>query len=100
MSERINVIQLPSEDISCPIANPFVASGWGRDRYKNQNMPFDDVPSTRFLQAVNQECLDIKECVSYGNDDPSLVFCVGDRGRPQNTPCKGDSGGKCTIKEY
>ena len=100
LSERINVIPLPIEDISCPIGKPFVASGWGMDRYRNPDTTLGKVPFTRFLQAVNQDCLDIKECVAYGDDDPSLVFCVGDREKPQNSACKGDSGGKCTIKEY
>ena len=66
----------------------------GRDRYKNQDIPFDKVTSTRFLQAVNMDCLDFNECYDYGNNKPSAVFCVGDRSKRKNSICAGDSGGK------
>ena len=94
LSEKINVIQLPSEDITCPPGIQFIASGWGKDRYKNQDIPFDKVTSTRFLQAVHMDCLELNECYDYGNDKPSAVFCVGDRLKRQNSVCAGDSGGK------
>ena len=94
MSEAINVIQLPSEDITCQPGQQFIASGWGKDRYKNPNMSLNEIPASRYLQALKVDCLDVSQCKNYGDDDPSLVFCVGDHwGRP-NAICKGDSGGK------
>ena len=100
LNENINVIQLPKEGASCPSGMQFVVSGWGMDRPKSPGVPLEQAPSsTRFLQAVKQECLDISECEAYGNDDPSLVFCVGDGTNPENSVCKGDSGGKILTKK-
>ena len=93
LSETIKVINLPNEDITCSPGTQFVVSGWGKDRYKNQNISIGETPPTRFLQALKLDCLDISECKNYGDDDPSLVFCVGDRLKRQNSICQGDSGG-------
>ena len=94
LNEKIQLIQLPSEDITCPLGKQFIASGWGKDRFRNKDIPLININSTRFLQAVYMDCLDINECPNYGNDDPSLVFCVGDSLKRQNAACYGDSGGK------
>jgi len=98
LNERIQLIQLPSEDITCPLGKQFIISGWGIDRFQNKDIPITDILSTRFLQAVYMDCLDIKECPEYGNDDPSLVF-VGDSLKRQNSACYGDSGGPLTLRE-
>ena len=81
---------------------PFVVSGWGKDRSKHPNVPMDLVPSTRYLQAVKQECLDLRNdfkevCKRNFKDDPDLVWCIGDSNNLQNGQCKGDSGGEMTI---
>ena len=104
LNEKIQLIQLPSEDITCPLGKQFIASGWGKDRFQNKDIPFTNISFTRFLQAVYMDCLDINECPFFGNDDSSLVFCVGDSLKRQNAACSGDSGGKFLdifwIKEY
>ena len=38
LNQKINVIQLPIEDISCPVGKSFIISGWGMDRYKNKDI--------------------------------------------------------------
>ena len=90
----MNLIQLPSEGAACHSGMQLVASGWGMDRYMNQEMMLDEVPSTRFLKAIKLECLDITKCPAYGDADPSLVFCLGDPFEALNSVCYGDSGGK------
>merc|ERR1712126_327295 len=36
LNEEIQLIQLPSEDITCTLGTQFIASGWGKDRYQNK----------------------------------------------------------------
>jgi len=100
--KKINSIPLPKEGAECPSGKmPFVVSGWGKDRPKHPNVPMDLVPSTRYLQAVKQECLDLRNdfkevCKRNFKDDPDLVWCIGDSNNLQNGQCKGDSGGPLT----
>ena len=95
LNDKISLIQLPHESAGCPSGKrPFVISGWGVDQPKNPNVPFGQAPSSRFLQAVRQECLSIDECIRKDYDQ-ALVWCVGDSTNSQNAGCKGDSGGKC-----
>ena len=64
LNDKISLIQLPHENAGCPSGKrPFVISGWGVDQPKNPNVPFGQAPSSRFLQAVRQECLSIDECI-------------------------------------
>ena len=97
MNEKIQLIQLPSEDITCPLGKQFIISGWGIDRFQNKDIPITDILGTRFLQAVYMDCLDMNECPNIGNDEISLVFCVGDSLKRQNSVCYGDSGGKFLV---
>ena len=98
LTEKISLIQLPKEGAECPPGEmPFVISGWGRDRPKHPNVPFDLVPATRFLQAVKQECFDVKKCLSIYKDDPDRAWCIGDSNNFQNGQCSGDSGGKWRL---
>ena len=93
---NINSIPLPKpkEGAKCPSGKmPFVASGWGKDRPKHPTIELDLVPTTRYLQAVKQECFNASKCPTF-KDDPDLVWCVGDSSNLQNGPCQGDSGGK------
>ena len=95
--QNINSIPLPKEDAKCPLGKmPFVVSGWGKDRPKHPNVSLDLVPSTRFLQAVKQECFNVSKC-KIGKHDPGLIWCIGDSSNHQNGPCQGDSGGKMAI---
>jgi len=97
--KNIDSIQLPNEGAKCPSGKmPFVASGWGKDRPKHQNIPMELVPTTRYLQAVKQECFDVSKCTSF-KDEPDLAWCVGDSRNLQNGPCEGDSGGPLTATE-
>ena len=97
-NKNINSIPLPKEGAKCPSGKmPFVVSGWGKDRPKYPNVPMGLVPSTRYLQAVKQECFDFSKCEKTFKDDPDLAWCIGDSSNLQNGPCKGDSGGKMGI---
>ena len=95
-NQKINSIPLPKEDAKCPSGEmPFVVSGWGKDRPKHPNVPFELLSSTRFLQAVKQECLNVSKCKVFKSKD--LVWCIGDSSNLQNGICQGDSGGKMAI---
>ena len=96
LNDKISLIQLPQENAGCPSGKmPFVISGWGVDRPKTLNVfeTIFDSMSSRFLQAVRQDCLSIDDCIEK-NYDQALVWCIGDLANPQNAGCKGDSGGK------
>ena len=75
---------------------PFVASGWGKDRPKHPDIDMNLVPSTRYLQAVKQECFNVSKCFFRGQEK-DLVWCIGDSSNLQNGICQGDSGGKMAI---
>ena len=94
LNEKIDMIRLPKAEAECPLGVlPFVISGWGKDRPKHPNGPVTIIPSTRFLQAVRQECFNSGQCGVEDNDS-HRVWCVGDSTNRQNGPCVGDSGGK------
>ena len=76
----------PSKLAKCPLGKVLVVSGWGEDHYN----PFKIV---RHLWAVEQECLNVTECISH-TGDPQVILCVGDSKKPANSACHGDSGGK------
>ena len=65
------------------------ASGWGFNTF---NQKFPDK-----LWTVKQQCLDADNCANTtmsGKFDRHTMICVGDEKTPQNSACRGDSGGK------
>ena len=88
---------LPKEKETCKqFEKQMYASGWGYNQY-DENQPDK-------LWTVKQQCLAAIDCADRLNIsdgrwfdkswfDKDTMICVGDKENPDNSACKGDSGG-------
>jgi len=87
---------LPKEKETCKqFGKQMYASGWGYNQY--------DESKPDKLWTVKQECLAAIDCADRKNInagsgwfEEDTMICVGDKETPDNSACKGDSGGPLT----
>ena len=84
---------LPKEKETCKqFGKQMYASGWGYNQY--------DESKPDKLWTVKQECLAAIDCADRKNItsgsgwfEEDTMICVGDKETPDNSACRGDSGG-------
>ena len=97
------LVELPKEKFASPEENNIVVSGLGMTWLKDEHLNYDELQTSRFLMASEQQkCLDLeKHCKWYENETHQYkdgIICSCDPEDPNdpiiaNSACHGDGRG-------